>query len=140
MRRRTGVHHPACCGLVSGREIELVHIEPAKPVQNAHVESSHGKLRDECLNASCFANVFEVRRRIAAWRKECNEQWPHSSLGYRTPAEFAAAYAARAIAVETPTVLANVVFGSIGVGIREEALQAEATAGPKSVRNWLNIV
>lgn len=23
-----------------------------KPVQNAHVESFHGKLRDECLNAS----------------------------------------------------------------------------------------
>jgi putative transposase len=73
------------------RKIEAVHIEPGKPVQNAHVESFHGKLRDECLNASWFANLFEARRKIAAWRREYNEARPHSSLGYRTPAEFAAA-------------------------------------------------
>ena len=73
------------------RKIELVHIEPGKQVQNAHVESFHGKLRDECLNASWFANLFEARRKIAAWREEYNEERPHSSLGYRTPAEFAAA-------------------------------------------------
>ena len=71
------------------RKIELVHIEPGKPVQNAHVESFHGKLRDECLNASWFANLFEARRKIAAWRKEYNEERPHSSLGYHTPAAFA---------------------------------------------------
>ena len=71
------------------RKIELVHIEPGKPVQNAHVESFHGKLRDECLNASWFANLFEARRKIAAWRKEYNEERPHSSLDYRTPAAFA---------------------------------------------------
>jgi putative transposase len=73
------------------KKIELVHIEPGKPVQNAHVESFHGKLRDECLNASWFANLFEARRKIAAWREEYNQERPHSSLGYRTPAEFAAA-------------------------------------------------
>jgi putative transposase len=60
-------------------------------VQNAHVESFHGKLRDECLNASWFANLFEARRKIEAWRKEYNEERPHSSLGYRTPAAFARA-------------------------------------------------
>ena len=36
------------------RKIELVHIEPGRPVQNAHVESFHGKLRDECVNTSWF--------------------------------------------------------------------------------------
>ncbi|MDE3170846.1 MAG: transposase family protein [Acidobacteriota bacterium] len=76
------------------RKIEAVHIEPGKPVQNAHVESLHGKLRDECLNPSWFANLFEARRKIAAWRKEYNEERPHSSLGYRTPAEFARQMAA----------------------------------------------
>jgi len=72
------------------RKIALAHIEPGKPVQNAHVESFHGKLRDECLNASWFANLFDARRKIAAWREEYNEERPHSSLGYRTPAAFAA--------------------------------------------------
>jgi hypothetical protein len=33
--------------------------------------------------------VFEARERIAAWRREYNEERPHSSLGYRTPEEFA---------------------------------------------------
>jgi len=71
------------------RGIELIHIEPGKPVQNAHVESFHGRLREECLNVSWFGNLFEARRRIAAWREEYNLERPHSSLGYRTPAEFA---------------------------------------------------
>ncbi|MBA3915528.1 MAG: transposase, partial [Acidobacteriales bacterium] len=27
--------------------MELVHIQPGKPIQNAHVESFHSRLRDE---------------------------------------------------------------------------------------------
>jgi putative transposase len=70
------------------RKIELVHIEPGRPVQNAFVESFHGKLRDECLNASWFGNLFEARAKIAAWKEEYNEERPHSSLGYWVPREF----------------------------------------------------
>ena len=72
------------------RQIELVHIQPGKPMQNGRVESFHGRLREECLNLSWFQNLFDARRKIAAWRKEYNEERPHSSLGYRTPKEFAA--------------------------------------------------
>ena len=43
---------------------------------------------------SWFQNLFDARRRIAAWRIEYNEERPHSSLGYKTPKEFAAAEAA----------------------------------------------
>jgi Integrase core domain len=71
------------------RRIELVHIQPGRPMQNGQVESFHGKLRDECLRVSWFGNLFEARRKIAAWRKEYNEERPHSSLGYRTPEGFA---------------------------------------------------
>ena len=39
---------------------------------------------------SWFQNLFDARRKIAAWRKGYNEERPHSSLGYRTPKEFAA--------------------------------------------------
>ena len=76
------------------RQIELVHIQPGKPTQNAHVESFHGRLREECLAVSWFQNLFDARRKIAAWKIEYNEERPHSSLGYRTPKEFAAAQAA----------------------------------------------
>jgi putative transposase len=71
------------------RKIELVHIQPGRPMQNGQVESFHGKLRDECLNVSWFGNLFEARRKIVAWRTEYNQERPHSSLGYRTPEEFA---------------------------------------------------
>ena len=71
------------------RQIELVHIQPGKPTQNARIESFHGRLREECLAVSWFQNLFDARRKITAWRKEYNEERPHSSLGYRTPHEFA---------------------------------------------------
>jgi putative transposase len=77
------------------RQIELIHIQPGKPTQNARVESFHGRLRDECLRVSWFQNLFDARKKIAAWRTEYNEERPHSSLGYKTPKEFAAAQAAR---------------------------------------------
>jgi putative transposase len=71
------------------RKIELVHIQPGRPMQNGRVESFHGKLRDECLRVSWFGNLFDARRKILAWRTEYNQERPHSSLGYRTPQEFA---------------------------------------------------
>ena len=76
------------------RQIELVHIQPGKPTQNGRVESFNGRMREECLNLSWFQNLFDARRKIAAWRKEYNEERPHSSLGYKTPKEFAQAQAA----------------------------------------------
>jgi putative transposase len=71
------------------RGIELVHIQPGKPTQNAYVESFNGRLREECLNVRWFQNLFDAKWKIAAWRREYNEERPHSSLGYRTPEEFA---------------------------------------------------
>ena len=71
------------------RKIDAVHIQPGKPTQNAHVESFHGRLRDECLNVSWFWNLFDARKKIAAWRTDYNTQRPHSALRYLTPEEFA---------------------------------------------------
>jgi putative transposase len=71
------------------RRIELLHIQPGKPMQNGHLESFNGRLREECLNVSWFENLFDARRKIADWKKDYNEQRPHSSLAYRTPKEFA---------------------------------------------------
>ena len=71
------------------RGVRLEFIQPGKPVQNAYVESFNGRLRDECLNANWFRNLVDAREKIAAWRDEYNSERPHSSLGYRTPNEFA---------------------------------------------------
>lgn len=69
--------------------IAVIHIQPGKPMQNGHVESFNGRLRDECLNANWFVNLADARRKIEHWRQEYNTERPHSSLAYRTPAEFA---------------------------------------------------
>ena len=74
--------------------VPLLFIDPGKPVQNALVESFNGRMRDECLNANWFLNIADARRCIQAWAKEYNELRPHSSLDYRTPAEFATRAAA----------------------------------------------
>jgi putative transposase len=75
------------------RKIQLVHIEPGRPMQNGRVESFQGKFRDECLNVSWFRNLWEAREKVESWRREYKEARPHSSLGYQTPEAFAASQA-----------------------------------------------
>jgi len=36
-------------------------------VENAHVESFHGRLREECLQVSWFPNLFDAQRQIETW-------------------------------------------------------------------------
>ena len=69
-------------------------IEPGSPWQNAYIESFNGKLSDELLNLEEFTSLAEARHLAETWRKEYNQIRPHSSLGYRTPAEFAATWVA----------------------------------------------
>ncbi|HKZ97907.1 MAG TPA: IS3 family transposase, partial [Hyphomicrobiaceae bacterium] len=76
--------------------VEWHYIAPGKPQQNGFMESFNGKLRDECLNEHVFSSLAEARRIIEAWRIDYNEVRPHSSLGYQTPNEFAAAWQAAA--------------------------------------------
>jgi putative transposase len=70
------------------RGVRLRFIAPGKPVQNAHIESFHGRFRDECLNESWFLTLADARRIIEAWRQDYNTVRPHSALGYLTPDEF----------------------------------------------------
>lgn len=60
------------------------------PTDNAYSESFNGKLRAEFLDAHWFENLAEVQSSLEAWRKEYNEDRPHSSLGDLTPAEYLA--------------------------------------------------
>ncbi len=68
--------------------IALNYIEPGSPWENGQVESFHDKFRDGCLNREVFGNLLEAKVLVEDWRREYNEQRPHSSLGYKTPREF----------------------------------------------------
>ncbi len=75
---------------LAAKQIKTLYIKPGSPWENGYIESFHDKLRDECLNREVFSTLAEARVIIEAWRHEYNECRPHSSLGYRTPAEVAA--------------------------------------------------
>ena len=75
------------------RAVQLSFIRPGKPNENAYIESFNGKFRDECLNEHWFLSLAHARSVIEDWRIEYNTERPHSSLGNRTPAEFAKALA-----------------------------------------------
>lgn len=78
----------------AGKKIELVHIRPGKPVENAYSESFNGRLREEFLNMRLFRHLWDAQEQVGQWKKHYNEERPHSSLGYRTPREFALACSA----------------------------------------------
>jgi putative transposase len=69
-------------------EVEIDFSRPGKPTDNAFIESFNARLRQELLNASWFLSLADARARTEAWRKEYNEERPHSSLGDLTPKEF----------------------------------------------------
>jgi len=67
-----------------------LYVAPASPWQNGYAESFHSKLRDEFLDREEFENEDQARALGALWKEEYNTERPHSSLGYQTPAEYAA--------------------------------------------------
>lgn len=69
-------------------EIEALYIEPGAPWENGYAESFHSRLRDEFLATEEFETLAAARRLTAAWKREYNEERPHSALGYVPPAEF----------------------------------------------------
>lgn len=71
-------------------KLDWRYIAPGKPTQNAFAESFQGRMRDECLNEHLFFSMGHARAVIAAWRADFNAARPHSSLGYLTPAAYAA--------------------------------------------------
>ena len=70
------------------RGVTLDFIRPGKPVENGHIESFNGKLRDECLNTHQFLSIEDAKRKIDAWWSDYNLHRPHSALGQLSPAEY----------------------------------------------------
>jgi putative transposase len=65
---------------------KTLYIEPGSPWENGYCESFNSKLRDEFLNGEIFYSMKELRVLAERWRVHYNTVRPHSSLGYRSPA------------------------------------------------------
>jgi len=66
------------------------YIEPGSPWQNPFVESFGSRVRDEVLAVEAFDSLLEAKTVIEEWRTTYNTRRPHSSLGWKTPALYAA--------------------------------------------------
>lgn len=69
----------------------LVYIPPGCPWDNGYIESFNNRLRRECLNRNHWNTLLEARVVIGDFKHDHNHHHRHSALGYRTPAEYAAA-------------------------------------------------
>lgn len=68
--------------------VQLEFIRPGRPMDNGHIESFNGRLRDECLNQNAFLSLADARDTLERWRRDYNRERPHSALGWMTPEEF----------------------------------------------------
>jgi len=62
--------------------VKTLFIEMGSPWENGYIESFNGKLRDELLNRAIFTSLAEARILMEGWRKEYNQERPHSALKY----------------------------------------------------------
>jgi len=87
------------------KQVKTLYITPGSPWEQAWIESFHDKLRDELLNREWFIGLLQTQCLLNQWRREFNEDRPHSSLGYQTPEEFAANHRSKTnLPCETPCV------------------------------------
>ena len=70
--------------------VGTLYIEPGSPWENAYIESFISRFEDELLNGESFGSVKEAKVLVEEHRLDYNDHRPHSSLGYMTPAAFAA--------------------------------------------------
>lgn len=68
--------------------IEILFIQPGKPVQNAFIERNNGSLRKELLDVYHFFTLDEVRSTAEEWRQDYNSSRPHQALGFVPPLEY----------------------------------------------------
>lgn len=70
--------------------VKTLYIEPGSPWENAYSESFNSRFRDEMLDRELFTSLLEAKVLVSVYKQEYNQQRPHSSLNYQTPAAFAA--------------------------------------------------
>ena len=68
------------------RGVTLDFSRPGKPTDNAFIEAFNGRFRAECLNSHWFMSLADAAEKMEVWRRDYNEERPHSAIGNKVPA------------------------------------------------------
>jgi putative transposase len=70
------------------QNIELVFIQPGRPMQNAYIERFNGSYRRELLDSYIFDSLKEVQIMTREWMDVYNYERPHDSLNHLSPKKY----------------------------------------------------
>ena len=74
---------------LAAADVSTLYIQPGSPWKNAYAESFNSRFRHEFLSRELFNTLVEAQVLTEKYRLWYGHVRPHSSLGYRTPAELA---------------------------------------------------
>ena len=74
---------------IQKRGFRTLYIAPGCPWENPYIETFNEKLRDELFNMEEFGSLAEAKFLAKEYRTKYNTLRPHSSLGGKTPEQFA---------------------------------------------------
>ncbi len=66
--------------------IQISHIQPGKPAQNAYVERYNRTVRQEWLDQTCFESIEQAQWEATNWLWTYNNKRPNMAIGGITPA------------------------------------------------------
>ena len=69
-------------------EIAIHYIQPGKPTQNAYIERFNRLYREDILDAYLFMNLEQLEILNEKWKRDYNDNHPHSSLEGMSPIVF----------------------------------------------------
>jgi putative transposase len=66
-------------------QIQILHIQPGKPQQNAYIERYNRTVRYEWLSQHLWESIEEVQTFATQWMNQYNYERPHMAMGGMTP-------------------------------------------------------
>lgn len=88
----TSVSFMASCGLMG---IKQIFTSYNNPKGNADTERVIRTLKEDLIWTNEFTTPFELQGKLDEWIDNYNRDYPHSSIGYKTPCEYEREYLAK---------------------------------------------
>jgi putative transposase len=72
----------------AAKGVEVHHIQPGKPAQNAYIERFNRTFREDVLDAYIFDDLEQLQLMAEQWAYDYNHNHPHTALGGISPIKY----------------------------------------------------